>query len=77
MKKVLVVLLVAITMSSCNEEESLDCSCGLVVSDRVDDYSIVVRNECSGNEKRWVLNPGDWFNAHVGEPYCITNATSW
>jgi hypothetical protein len=53
------------------------CNCGLVVSDNVDDYSVVIRNSCSGNEKRFYLQPGDWMNAHPGSDYCITNVTNW
>ena len=77
MKKVLLVLLVAVSAFSCTPEDELDCNCGLIVSDRVSDYSVVIRNACSGNEKRWNLSQGDWMNAFVGTDYCITNTTSW
>jgi hypothetical protein len=53
------------------------CNCGLVVSDEVSDYSVVIRNNCSGNEKKFYLQPGDWMNAYVGSDYCITNVKSW
>ena len=63
--------------SSCNKEEVFECNCGFVVSDRVSDYSVVIRNSCTNNEKRWILQPGDWINAYVGSNYCITNASKW
>tara|TARA_R100001244_G_scaffold49862_1_gene43949 strand:- start:1574 stop:1810 length:237 start_codon:yes stop_codon:yes gene_type:complete len=62
--------------TSCSPEEQ-DCNCGLITSDRVEDYSIVVRSECTGNTKRFTLSQGDWFNAHVGTDFCITNSTGW
>jgi hypothetical protein len=61
-------------MASCKKET---CNCGTIMSDRVSDYSIVIRNDCSGNEKRFYLQPGDWMSAYVGTNYCITNVTSW
>lgn len=80
MKK-LVVLLVGLTLFlasvSCEKDILCDDQCGLVVSDRVDDYSVVIRNSCSGNERRFTLSPGDWMNAFVGSDYCITNSNGW
>ena len=73
MKKILFASL--ILFSSCKKEKL--CNCGLVLSDRVSDYSVVIRNDCSNNEKRFILEPGDWMNAYVGSNYCITNTTSW
>jgi len=80
MKKVLLISLLALGMLSCQKEDNIltpDCNCGLVVSDRVSDYSVVIRSDCSGNEKRWILSRGDWMNAYVGSDYCITNSTGW
>jgi len=80
MKKTIIVglsaIAVALAMSSCKKENQV-CNCGLVLSDRVSDYSVVIRNDCSGNEKRFYLEPGDWMSAYVGTEYCITNVTSW
>jgi hypothetical protein len=75
MKKTILVLGVAIAFASCKKDEP--CNCGLVVSDNASDYSVVIRNKCSGNEKKFILQAGDWMNAHVGSDYCITNETSW
>jgi hypothetical protein len=77
MKVVFILLLVAGTFISCKKESQQQCNCGLITDDRVSDYSVVIRNSCSGNEKRFILAPGDWINAHVGDDYCITNVGSW
>ena len=78
MKKVLLVLMLLIAFVSCSPEDlGADCSCGFIVSDRVEDYSVVIRNDCTGNEKIWYLAQGDWMNAHPGMDYCITNAQEW
>lgn len=64
-------------LASCKKEDTRPCNCGLIVSDNAADYSIVIRNECTGNEKKFILAPGDWFNAYVGSDYCITNSGKW
>ena len=79
MKNVFLVLfcLVAFSCEKEEEEEDEDCNCGLILSDRISDYSIVIRSSCSGNEERFTLNEGDWINAHPGDDYCITNSSGW
>lgn len=77
MKKVLLVLGIATTMFSCNKEKFCSSNCGTIVSDSVYDYSVVIRNNCSGNEKVFYLSEGDWMDAHPGSDYCITNTTNW
>ena len=76
MKKLLLLSL-TILLFSCNGNEDEDCNCGRILSDNVEDYSVVIRSDCSGNEKRFTLAPGDWINAFVGSDYCITNSEGW
>ena len=76
MRKAILIIIMSIFLTNCESFED-DCSCGLIESDRVTDYSIVVRNDCTGNVKRWYLTRGDWLGAHVGTDYCITNSTGW
>lgn len=80
MRKVILIIAVSM-MISCEKDNKQpvqeQCNCGLVVSDEVSDYSVVIRNSCSGNEKKFYLQEGDWMNAYVGSDYCITNVTSW
>lgn len=74
MKKLIVLAAIAIGMASCTKES---CNCGVIQSDNIDNYSIVIRNSCSGNNKTFYLSEGDWMNAHPGDNYCITNVESW
>ena len=77
MKKVIYGLAIVLSIVSCKKEDAKVCNCGLVVSDDVTNYSVVIRNNCSGNQKTFYLQAGDWMNAFVGSDYCITNTTSW
>tara|TARA_B110000285_G_scaffold35635_1_gene38301 strand:+ start:59 stop:298 length:240 start_codon:yes stop_codon:yes gene_type:complete len=79
MKKVAVLLVMTLTLFSCSKEDLVNsnCNCGLIVSDDATDYSVTIRSQCSGVEKRWTLTPGDWQNAFVGSDYCIYNSTGW
>lgn len=81
--KTKLLILISLIALSCKKDEIKPnkpkevCNCGLVVSDNVQDYSVVIRNSCSGNEKRFYLQEGDWMNAHPGSDYCITNVNNW
>ena len=77
MKKIILSIAVVALISSCKKKEAEPCNCGIVQSDNVQDYSVVIKNECSGNNKTFVLSSADWMNAHVGSSYCITNSTKW
>jgi hypothetical protein len=77
MKKLILIIIVAITFVSCSKESVKPCNCGLIVSDNVANYSVTIRNECSQNLKTFYLTEGDWLNAYVGSNYCITNSGSW
>lgn len=74
MKKLIVLVGIALVMLSCKKEV---CNCGVIQSDNVYDYSVVIRNSCSKNNKTFYLSEGDWMNAHPGDNYCITNIDSW
>lgn len=80
MKKTIILVAIIILGISCNKKNPQPakvCNCGLVESDDVTDYSVVIKNSCSGNNKKFYLQEGDWMNAYVGSNYCITNVTSW
>ena len=80
MKKVIVLLASVILLAGCGKDEEVvikDCNCGEIVSDNVDDYSVVIKSDCSGNEKSFKLSQNDWVNAHVGDDLCITNTNGW
>jgi len=78
MKKVIFCMAVATAfLSSCKKEDVTPCNCGTILSDNASNYSVDIKNDCSGNVKTWVLSPNDWMTAYVGTNYCITNTTSW
>ena len=80
MKKVLLVLGLGLVMFSCEKEDvkvNEGCNCGMIVSDDVTNYSVTIRNACTDNYKTFTLYEGDWFNAHPGSNYCITNEKGW
>lgn len=78
MKKIILAISVVALISSCKKkEEEKPCNCGIIQSDNVQDYSVVIQNECSGNNKTFTLSPSDWMDAHVGSNYCITNSGKW
>jgi hypothetical protein len=55
MKKVIFSLAVATALlSSCKKDEI--CNCGEVVSDNASNYSVDIKNSCSGNVKTWYLS---------------------
>lgn len=75
MKKLILICLVFFLVSC--EKETVPCNCGLILDDNVQNYSVLIRNDCSKNEKWWILSPGDWQHAHPGDNYCITNVDTW
>jgi hypothetical protein len=78
MKKIVLAIAVVALLGSCKKKEDEGpCNCGIVQSDNVQDYSVVIQNECSGSNKTFTLSAGDWMNAHVGSKYCITNSGKW
>jgi len=78
MKKTLVAILTIALMSSCSKEQlGAKCNCGKITSDNSADYSVTIRNDCSGNSRTFNLTPGDWMTAYVGSNYCISNVTNW
>jgi hypothetical protein len=80
MKKITLILAVVALISSCKKKdvkETSPCNCGIVQSDNAMDYSVVIKNECTDNNKTFTLSSGDWMNAHVGSRYCITNSGKW
>ena len=54
MKKLLLLSLLLTCMLSCKKEQK-DCNCGRVMSDDVTNYSVIVRNNCTDNEKSFIL----------------------
>jgi len=80
MKTIILSIAVVALISSCKKKdvkETSPCNCGIIQSDNAIDYSVVIKNECSNNNKTFTLSEGDWMNAHPGSRYCITNSGKW
>jgi len=84
MKKILVLLL-AIALVSCKKDEieqsNDQCNCGTIANDGIDSatncYWLEIRNECSGNKKKFCFDEDVWMNNYVGDRFCVSNVTSW
>jgi hypothetical protein len=86
MKKVLFTVLsvLFIFLSSCKKEEpesTEQCNCGVIANDGIDSatncYWLEIRNECSGNKKKFCFDQDVWTNNYVGDRFCVSNVTSW
>ena len=76
MKKIITIASAILLLNSCKKDEST-CNCGKIIDDDVNDYSILIRNSCTNNTKKFYLTRGDWITAYVGSDYCITNSGKW
>ena len=47
------------------------------MDDNVTNYQVLIKNSCTGNQKWFTLQPGDWMTAYVGSDFCITNSGKW
>jgi len=91
MRKILLVLTVITGLLSCKKEEeqtstnntssNKQCNCGTIANDGIDTdpicYWLEIRNECSGNKKKFCFDEDVWSNNFVGDRFCVTNVTSW
>lgn len=80
MKKLFLSAVLITALFACNKssnEPNETCNCGVITSDNASDYSVTIKNSCSGNSKSFTLSESDWMTAYVGSDYCITNTTSW
>jgi hypothetical protein len=79
MKKTIIILLFLI---SCKKEKI--CNCGVITGDYGNTtviypyQTIVVKNDCSGNEKIFDVIPTSVYeHIWVGERYCVINIYNW
>lgn len=90
--KILSVCLCAVILfTGCNKDEEeqsnvsgtngQQCNCGIIANDGIDSatncYWLEIRNECSGNKKKFCFDQDVWTNNYVGDRFCVTNVTSW
>lgn len=93
MKKVLLVLTLVMSLLSCEKETETSsssggggnngqqCNCGIIANDGIDTatdcYWLEIRNECSGNKKKFCFDHDVWMNNYVGDRFCVSNVNSW
>ena len=71
--------LVSIGLSGCEKECS--STCGTIANDGIDSstncYWLEIRNECSGNKKKFCFDQDIWMESYVGEHFCVSGVTPW
>lgn len=71
-----------IVLFSCKKEEiqeQKDCKCGVIANDGIDNgcYWLEIRNDCSGNKKKFCFDEDIWMNANPGEKFCVQGVNPW
>lgn len=67
--------------SSSSSNNSSNCTCGIIANDGIDTatncYWLEIRNECSGNKKKFCFDEDVWTNNFVGDRFCVYNVKPW
>ena len=74
MKKIMIVLLTVIALSSCSKNIAKDCKCGVVTDDAIEngnDFTLTIKNDCSGNNKKFYVTLNTWMDYAVGANICM------
>jgi hypothetical protein len=75
MKKLITVLLTITAFASCSKNATKDCKCGIITDDaieNVDDFTLTIKNDCSGNSKKFYVTLNTWMDGVVGNKFCMT-----
>ena len=75
MKKIMIVLQTIIALSSCSKNYTKDCKCGVVTDDVIEngnDFTLSIKNDCSGNNKKFYVTLDTWMDYAVGANICMT-----
>lgn len=62
-------------LSSCSKNIAKDCKCGVVTDDAIEngnDFTLTIKNDCSGNNKKFNVTLNTWMDYAVGANICIT-----
>lgn len=74
MKKIMIVLLTIIALGSCKKDTFKNCKCGVITDDAIEngnDFTLSIKNDCSGNIKKFYVTLNTWVDGVVGEPFCM------
>jgi hypothetical protein len=61
----------------------VDCgcpsTCGVITDDGIDGdcYWLQIRNDCTNNYKTFCFDSDVWFDAYVGNDFCVSNVEPW
>ena len=75
MKKTMMFMaVITMILLSCKKEEE-QCNCGTIANDGIDNgcYWLEIRNDCSGNKKKFCFDEDVWMNNHPGDHFCVYN----
>jgi hypothetical protein len=75
MKKLITVLLTITAFASCSKNATKDCKCGIITDDaieNIDDFTLTIKNDCSGNNKKFYVTLNTWMDGVVGDKFCMT-----
>lgn len=76
MKRILLIILASAALMGCQKEEvpPVDCSCGIIANDGITNgcHWLEIRNDCTGNKKKFCVDQDIWMNNFVGDAACIT-----
>jgi hypothetical protein len=74
MKKLMMVLLTIIALSSCSKNATKNCKCGIVTDDAIEngnDFTLTIKNDCSSNNKKFYVTLSTWMDYQVGANICM------
>tara|TARA_R110000751_G_scaffold3166_2_gene16072 strand:- start:272 stop:517 length:246 start_codon:yes stop_codon:yes gene_type:complete len=81
MKKIILIMaIITLSFTSCRKEDLCSqTNCGVIVDDGITAGCnwLDIRNDCSGNVKRFCFDTNTWFNNYVGDDFCVTNEIGW
>jgi len=79
MKKLSIIIAGLFLMACERTEIPQDCSCGTIANDGIENgcYYLEIRNDCTGNKKKFCFDQDIWQSNFVGDPFCVTNQNEW
>jgi hypothetical protein len=83
----IIAMWIAFFIYACNKDnpqgygEEDFCNCGMVREDSIhtasQSYLLIVENECSGNQKTFIVDPLIYSAYYKGDRICINNQEPW
>jgi hypothetical protein len=77
------IIILLFVLAGCKDDSppnpSGKCNCGTIANDGISGscFWLEIRNECSGNKKKFCIDQDVWITAHPGNDFCITNSNGW